>query len=48
MRLPGSVGNLGDSLLHVLIGGLLLVIAVPITIGAIQFLVREARRESRK
>ena len=44
MRLPGSVGDLGDSVLHVLIGGLLLVIAVPVTIGAIQFLVR-AKRE---
>ena len=43
MRLPGSVGNLGDSLLHVLIGGLLFVIAVPVTIGAIQFLIRGAR-----
>jgi hypothetical protein len=44
MRLPGSVGNLGDSLLHVLIGGLLLVIAVPVTIGAIQFLTKKQRR----
>src|SRR5258708_31441697 len=45
MRLPGSVGNLGDSLLHVLIGGVPFVISVPLTIRAIQFRVREARRE---
>jgi Protein of unknown function (DUF3592) len=43
MRLVGSVGNVGDSLLHVLIGGLLLMIAVPVSIGAIQFLVRTKR-----
>ena len=44
MRLAGSVGNVWDWLLHLLIGGLLLVIAVPVSIGAIQFLVR-AKKE---
>jgi hypothetical protein len=46
MRLAGSVGNIGDGLLHLMIGLLLLAIAVPVLIGAIQFLVRERRRQN--
>jgi hypothetical protein len=47
MRLAGSIGNLGDSLLRLLIGLLLLLIGVAVSIGATQFLVR-AKREQGK
>lgn len=43
LRLPGSVGNISDELLHLVIGLLLLVMAVPVLIGAIQFLLRERK-----
>jgi hypothetical protein len=45
MRLPGSVGNLGDALLHLVIGLLLFVIGIPVLIGAIQFLVQGRGRQ---
>ena len=47
MRLPGSVGNIGDELLHLVTGLLLLVIGVPVLIAAIQFLVRERKRSKK-
>jgi hypothetical protein len=40
MRLPGSMGNLGDSLLHLLVGVFLVIIGSIAVISAIQFLAR--------
>ena len=42
MRLPGSIGNLGDSFLHLLAGVFLVVVGTIVLIIAIQFLVSGA------
>ena len=43
MRLPGSIGNLPDLLLHLLLGVGLVIIGIVATIVGIRVLVREAR-----
>jgi len=45
MRLPGSIGNLGDSFLHLLIGVFLAVIGTIATLVAGRFLIKDARRK---
>jgi hypothetical protein len=42
MRLPGSIGNVWDSFLHLVIGLFLVIIGIAVLIVAIRFLVREA------
>jgi hypothetical protein len=43
MRLQGSIGNLGDAFLHLLIGTMLAVIGIVVSPIAIQFLIRQNR-----
>jgi hypothetical protein len=46
MRLPGSVGNLGDTFLHLLFGVLLVIVGTIATIVGVRVLVREKGRRS--
>ena len=46
MRLPGSVGNLGDTFLHLLFGVLLVIVGTIATIVGVRVLVREKRQQS--
>jgi hypothetical protein len=46
MRLPGSIGNLGDTFLHLLFGVFLVIIGTVATIVGIRVLVREKGRQS--
>lgn len=46
MRLQGSIGNLGDSFLNLLLGLMLLAVAIVASIIATQFLVRQAKAQN--
>jgi hypothetical protein len=46
MRLPGSVGNLGDTFLHLLFGVFLVIVGTIATIVGVRVLVREKGRQS--
>ena len=46
MRLPGSVGNIGDSFLHLLVGVFLVIVGIIATIVGLRVLVREKGRQS--
>ena len=46
MRLQGSIGNLGDSLAHLVLGSLLIVIAIMASIGGVECLAKEAARRA--
>jgi hypothetical protein len=46
MRLPGSIGNLGDTFLHLLFGMLLVIVGTIAAIIGIPVLVREKGRQS--
>jgi len=43
MRLPGSVGNLGDSFLHLLVGVFLVIIGIVAAFVGLRVLIREAK-----
>jgi hypothetical protein len=46
MRLPGSIGNLPDTFLHLLFGPFLVIVGTIATMVGVRVLVREKRRQS--
>jgi len=46
MRLPGSIGNLADTFLHLLFGMFLVIVGTIATVVGVRVLVREKRRQS--
>lgn len=46
MRLSGSIGNLGDSFLHVLFGVFLVILGIVATMVGVRVVIREAARQS--